>query len=69
MFKNYSETYAAAITTFAPLVVLLLGRFGVDVLESDVVLVLGTLISAGGFVWQLIARFKQGGVTPLGKRV
>lgn len=66
MFQNYSQTYAAAITTYAPLIVLVLGHFGVTVLESDVVLISSLIISTIGIIWQTTHRYTEGGVTKLG---
>lgn len=67
MFTNYSQTYASTITTFAGLLGLYLNRFGFT--DSDVELVLSTLVCFGGIIWQLIHRHSQGDVTPLGRRV
>lgn len=65
---NYSQTYAAAITTFAPLVVLILGSLGVDVLATDIIAIFSAAVSFIGFVWQIIHRYNQGGVTIIGSR-
>lgn len=64
--KNYSQVYAASIVTYAPLIVLLLGRFGIQALESDVILVLSTIISTAGIIWQLSHRHSEGDITKLG---
>lgn len=67
--KNYSITYAAAITTFAPLITLAIGRvFGIDIAESEVVTVIGSIVSAIGFVWQILHRYVEGDVTIAGFR-
>jgi hypothetical protein len=68
MFQNYSQTYAAAITTYVPLLVLILRAFGLDLVESDVVLVVSSLVSTVGFVWQIVQRFSKGDVTVSGVR-
>lgn len=65
-FQNYSQTYAASIATFAPFVVMILGKFGVNFLEGDVVMIASALVSAVGFIWQIAHRFSEGDVTPLG---
>lgn len=69
MFENYSQTYLASITTFAPLIVLILGKFGVPIAETELVTILSAIVGAIGFVWQLVNRFKKGGITPLGKKL
>lgn len=69
MFENWSQTYAASITTFAPIAVIILGRFGFPIAESDFILVIGTIISAIGFVWQLYHRFTKGDINALGSRI
>jgi positive regulator of sigma E activity len=67
--KNYSTTYAAAITTFAPLIVMALGNvFGVNLLESEVVTIVGSIVSAIGFVVQILHRYSEGDVTIAGFR-
>lgn len=64
--QNYSVTYAAAITTFVPLLVIALGYFGVHVLTSDAVVAVSSIVSAIGFVWQIIHRHSEGDVTIAG---
>lgn len=66
--KNYSQTYAASLVTFAPIVVMILGKFGVNILETDFVTIAGSIISAVGFIWQLVHRYNQGGVKITGGR-
>lgn len=68
MFTNWSVTYAAAITTFAPMVVMVLGRFGISILESDFILVVSSVVSALGFLWQLVNRYGRGDITAAGFR-
>ncbi len=67
MFENYSQTYAATITTVAGVLGLYLNKFGWA--NSDVELVLSSLVCVGGLIWQFVHRFKKGGITPLGKKV
>jgi len=69
MFQNYSQTYAAAITTYAPLIALILGKFGVPILESDVIMILSALVGTVGFIWQLVHRFRKGGVHVAGGKI
>lgn len=67
--QNYSTTYAAAITTFAPLITLAIGHvFGVNILESEVITIVGSIVSAFGFVWQVLHRHSEGDVTIAGFR-
>lgn len=66
IFENYSQTYAASITTFAPLIVLILGAFKIPVLEGNVVLVVSALVSCIGFIWQIVHRHSEGDVTLAG---
>lgn len=67
--QNYSQTYAAAITTFAPIVVLLLGRFGLEIAQEEFIQLASAAISFIGLVWQLVHRYQQGGITRLGRKV
>lgn len=69
MFTNYSQTYAAAITQVAGLVLLALRSFGVDILPQDLEIILGSVVGAIGFIWQIVQRFRKGGVTVTGVRV
>lgn len=64
--QNYSQTYAATITTVAGLIGVYVSKFGWT--ESDVELVISTIVCVVGVVWQLVHRYKKGGVTPLGRR-
>lgn len=66
MFQNYSQTYAATITTVAGLASVLLSKYGVT--EADATLVIGTIVSFVGIVWQIVHRFKKGDVTVGGMR-
>lgn len=69
MFQNYSQTYAANITALAGFIVLMLNQFhitGID--QSGLEIVIGSLLSLGGFIWQFVQRYKKGGVTPLGSK-
>lgn len=68
MFQNYSQTYAAAITALAGVLVSVLALFHITLLEPNVELVLGNIVTLGGLVWQIAHRYEQGGVTPLGAR-
>ena len=64
MFTNYSQTYAATITTFAGLIGLFVNKFGYT--NSDVELALSASFSLVGIIWQLVHRHSKGDVSPLG---
>lgn len=62
MFTNYSQTYAAAITTFVGFAVIVLKNFNVDILPADLQLLVGSAVTLFGLIWQLAHRFSKGGV-------
>ena len=66
MFSNYSQTYSASIVTIAGFIAVLLSKYGVS--QSDVELILGTVVSSFGIIWQLYHRYSKGGVSTLGIR-
>lgn len=68
MFENYSQTYAAGITSLAGVLVLVLSHYNVTISSEQISFVIGSLLNAGGVVWALAHRHAQGGVTPLGAR-
>jgi hypothetical protein len=69
MFTNYSQTYAAAIVTFAGLVTTLLAAFNITFIGSqDVEFILGLVVNLVGIIWTITHRNKQGDVTILGFR-
>lgn len=63
---NYSQTYAATITTIVGFIGLYLNKFGVS--NSDLEMVASTVVSLVGVIWQLYHRYSKGGITPLGMR-
>lgn len=64
--KTFSQTIASNITTIAGLVVLLLGKIGVDSSVEEVTTVIGLLTSLAGAIWNWVHRYKKGDITPLG---
>jgi hypothetical protein len=64
--QNYSVTQAANITAFAGFIVLILNRFGLNLIQSDVELLLGALLTAGGILWNWIHRQNKGDVAVSG---
>lgn len=64
--RNYSETYAAAITTFAPLIVVLLSVFNIVIPADEAIVLISTGVSFVGFIWQIVHRFNKGDVSILG---
>lgn len=68
MFDNYSQTYAAAIVTFAGAIVVIAKMFDVSVNQDDITAVLAATVTLAGILWQLYQRYKKGDVTPLGSR-
>lgn len=66
MFTNYSQTYAAIITTIAGLAGVYVNKFGWT--NSDIEMILSTIVCAVGVVWQIVHRQAKGDVTPLGFR-
>lgn len=68
MFTNYSQTYAAAIATYVPIIVLILGKFGVSIAESELTMIVSSIIASVGFIWQIVHRWSKGGVSILGKK-
>lgn len=69
MFTNYSQTYAAAITTLVGLVVSFLASRGITIIPADPEFAVGVLINLGGIIWTLTHRVNKGDITALGKRV
>lgn len=69
MFTNYSQTYAAAIATYAPIAVLILGKFGITILQADFIVIASAIVASVGFLWQIIHRYLQGGVNIVGGKV
>lgn len=68
MFTNYSETYAAAIATFAPIIVILLSGFNIVIPTSELIVFISAGVSFVGFVWQLFSRYQKGGINIIGAR-
>lgn len=68
MFENYSQTYAASITTLAGFIGLLFHALNINIVPSDIELVLGAGVTLFGVIWQLIHRYNKGDVTPVGAR-
>lgn len=66
MFTNYSQTYAATITTFAGIIGVYANKFGYT--NSDIELFLSTIVCFGGIVWQFLHRKSKGGITVFGAR-
>jgi hypothetical protein len=64
--QNYSQTYAATITTTAGLLAVMLGKYGFG--EADLEMIIGTCVAFFGIVWQLWHRYSKGGVSPVGVR-
>ena len=62
MFTNYSQTFAAGITTIAGFAILLSNHLGLGFAEGDIVYLLGVLANAGGVIWALYHRFSKGDV-------
>ena len=56
MFKNYSQTYSAAIVSLAGVLVLFAKMAGLPIAENDVVFLLGTLAKFGGIIWVMYHR-------------
>lgn len=68
MFTNYSQTYAATITTVAGFIILVIGKFNTGLSQSDIELGIGVLVSLGGIIWQVVHRHSKGDVTVVGSR-
>lgn len=69
MFKNYSQTYSAAIVSLAGVLVLFAKMAGLPIAENDVVFLLGTLANFGGIIWVMYHRSSRGDIANLlGKR-
>lgn len=68
MFKNYSQTYAAAITSLAGIIVVGLKLAGVEFAEKDIIFGLGVLANAGGVFWVIFHRLSKGNITVAGFR-
>lgn len=69
IFQNYSQTYAAAITTLVGMVTSVMAIFGWDFVgNADIQFVAGTVANFVGIVWAIVHRNRQGDVTVAGFR-
>ena len=68
MFKNYSKTYATQLATLAGAIVVFGRIMGWELMEVDVVFVLGVLTNFGGIIYNLYKRYENGDITFLGVR-
>lgn len=66
--QNYSQTYAATITTLAGFIGLYVSKTGLGISDSDIEFILSTIVALGGIVWQFAHRHSKGDVTALGAR-
>lgn len=60
---EYSTTQALNLATFAGIIVLILGHFGVVVAKEEVTLVLAAALTLYGTIAGWIHRYKKGDIT------
>lgn len=60
---GYSSTQGNNLLIFAGLIVFVLGKFGVNVAESDVAEILAAAVAFYGLCANWIKRYKQGDIT------
>lgn len=53
----------------AGFIVLLLKQAGIGIIPGDFEATLSTIVMAAGFIWQLVNRYRKGGVTALGRKI
>jgi hypothetical protein len=66
--QNYSVTQAANITAFAGFLILILNRFGITIVQADLELLIGALLTAGGIIKNYSHRFSRGDLSVSGFR-
>lgn len=65
--KTLSTTQIANYTAFAGIIVMVSGKFGLDLQAEDVVTAIGAIVTLGGIVHSYWNRYKKGDVTLGGK--
>lgn len=68
MFKDYSQTYAAQITSLVGLIAAALPVFGISIAAPQLQFLVGLALNVGGVIWAIKHRNSRGDVTPLGRR-
>jgi hypothetical protein len=64
--QNYSLTQAGNYSTLISLIVLFAPKFGVNISESDVTVLVTSVIALVGVLTSIYGRYRQGDVTILG---